>query len=211
VHTFCHANGGWHAMSVMLSCGGATTWFRETVGGGADFGLLESEAMTVPPGSEGVTFLPYLAGERSPHNDPAARGAFTGLTLGHGRGHLTRAMYEGVTFGLADGYAAIEALGVSATELRVSSGGAQSAFWVQMLADVLGRPCVRLARDEGPALGAALLAAVAIGAFPDVEQAAGVAVRFRDRFEPGPAAYAAARERFRAQFASVAHPAQNAG
>ncbi len=196
-HTFCHANGAWHAMGVMLSCGGALRWYRDTFAPGVSYDALGEEAASVFPGCEGLTFLPYLTGERCPHNDPKARASFVGATQGHGRAHFTRAVFEGATFGLADAMAVLHDLGATASEVRVTGGGAKGRFWVQMLADVLGVPCVTLETDEGPAFGAAVLAGVGIGLWPDVPSACRAAVRLKGKVEPSEADYGEAQVRFR--------------
>src|SRR5207248_4949306 len=126
-----------------------------------------------PPGAEGLLFLPYLTGERTPHLDPRARGAFVGLTSRHGLVHLTRAVMEGVAFSLRDSFELMAGLGVDPTEARITGGGAGSAFWCQLFADVLDKTVLRAAVDEGPAYGAALLAGVGVGTFDSVEQASG--------------------------------------
>lgn len=181
VHTFCHANGGWHRMGVMLSCGGAVKWARDVLYGDSDYRRFDQEVDSVPPGCEGLTFLPYLSGERCPHVDPEVRGAFGGLSLVHGRAHMARAVLEGATFGIKDCH---DVLGSNAKEVRVTGGGAKSDVWMQMLADVLGVACVRLAGDEGPAMGAALLAGVGIGVWEDVAAASLAGVEPGRRFEP---------------------------
>lgn len=199
-HTFCHANGAWHAMGVMLSCGGAVRWFRDTLGGGRSYDELTALARTVSPGCDGLTFLPYLTGERCPHNDPTARGGFLGLTLAHGEGNLARALFEGVSFGLVDGMALLRELGATVSEIRVTSGGAKSDFWVQLLADAFGAPCHTLELDEGPALGAAILAGVGVGRWPGVREACESVVRRRATTEPSGADYADAYRRYRAAY-----------
>jgi xylulokinase len=171
VHAFCHAvPGAFHLMAVALSSGGSLSWWREQVGG-ADFDTLVAEASAVPAGAEGLIFLPYLTGERTPHLDPHARGAFVGLALAHGRGHLTRAVMEGVLFSLRDGLEIMRGLGTPDDDLRAVGGGARSPLWMQLQADVYGRPIRRTVIDEGPAYGAALLGGVAAGAFADVQEA----------------------------------------
>jgi xylulokinase len=180
VHAFCHAvPGAWHLMAVALSSGGSLSWWREAIGGGADFDTLVAEADAVEPGAEGLLFLPYLTGERTPHLDPHARGAFVGLTLRHGRGHLTRAVMEGVAFSLRDGLEIMRGLGTPDDDLRAVGGGARSPLWMRLQADIYGRPIRRTVIDEGPAYGAALLGGVAAGVFADVEEA-GTRVRLRD-------------------------------
>ena len=173
VHTFCHAvPGSYHHMGVVLSAGGALRWWRDVAG--IEFDELMELAKTTPPGAEGLLFLPYLTGERTPHLDPRARAAFVGLTTRHGLAHMTRAVVEGVAFSLRDSLEIMAGLGIDVREIRGTGGGARSPFWRQILADVLRRPIVRTAVDEGPAYGAALLAGVAAGMFRDVEQACGV-------------------------------------
>jgi xylulokinase len=180
VHAFCHAvPGAWHLMAVALSSGGSLSWWREASGGAAGFDTLVAEAEAVEPGSEGLLFLPYLTGERTPHLDPHARGAFVGLTLRHGRGHLTRAVMEGVAFSLRDGLEIMRGLGTPDDDLRAVGGGARSPLWMRLQADVYGRPIRRTVIDEGPAYGAALLAGVAAGVFADVEEAS-TRVRLRE-------------------------------
>jgi xylulokinase len=199
-HTFCHANGGWHAMGVMLSCAGALRWYRDTVQPGAAYDAISSEAATAPLGCDGLTFLPYLSGERTPHNDPHARGAWAGLTLAHGRQHLARSIFEGATFGLKEGFDALQKLGARADELRVNGGGSKSAFWLQMLADVFEVPCTTLAVDEGPAFGAALLAGVGAGVWPDVAAAAAAAVNKKGRVEPQSPDYSSAYAKYQSLY-----------
>ncbi|HWA84476.1 MAG TPA: xylulokinase, partial [Fimbriimonadaceae bacterium] len=159
-HTFCHANGAWHAMGVMLSCGGALRWYRETLAKGMSYDDIAAEAGAVEIGAGGLTFLPYLTGERCPHNDPYARAAFSGLMLGHRHADMSRAVFEGISFGLLDCMNLIRGLGATAEDIRVTSGGSKSSFWLQMLADMFDAPCTTLEVDEGPAFGAAILAGV---------------------------------------------------
>jgi len=178
VHAFCHAvPGAWHLMSVTLSAGGSLSWWRDVAGEGFD--ALVGEAEAVDPGSEGLLFLPYLTGERTPHLDPEARGGFVGLTVRHGRGHLTRAVMEGVAFSMRDGLEIMRGLGTPDDDVRAVGGGSRSPLWLQLQADVYGRPVRRTVIDEGPAYGAALLAGVAAGAFADVDEAS-ARVRLRE-------------------------------
>jgi xylulokinase len=188
VHSFCHAVPGmWHVMGVMLSSGGSLRWLRDALypretaearaGGREPYDTLTAEAACVAPGAEGLLFLPYLTGERVPHPDPKARGAFVGLGLGHGRSHMARAVLEGIAFGLRDNLDLIRALGVPVAELRLTGGGAKSPLWRQILAAVLEAPLRLLAVDEGPAFGAAILAAAGTGHFPDVPAACAAMVR----------------------------------
>jgi len=182
VHTFCHAvRGKWHMMGVNLSAGGSLQWFRNELCQ-ADwakakrakreiYDLLIEEARPVPAGSQGLFFLPYLSGERTPHADPDARGCFVGLTLAHSRGHMIRAILEGVTYAMRDSLAIFEGLGVPIRQIRASGGGARSPLWRQIQADMFGRKVVTINTEEGPAYGVALLAAVGGGEFKDVREA----------------------------------------
>ncbi|NDJ77284.1 MAG: xylulokinase [Chloroflexi bacterium] len=192
LHAFCHAvPGQWHFMGVMLSAAGSLQWYRDTLAPDENFGVLTDEAQDVPPGCEGLVFLPYLTGERTPHPDPLARGAFVGLTARHTRSHLTRAVLEGVAFGLRDSFELIKssAAGV-VNEVRLSGGGAKSPVWRQILADVLGESLVVAEAIEGAAYGAALLAGVGGGVWPDVPTAARQTVKLGERINPGDAASA---------------------
>jgi xylulokinase len=186
LHVFCHAvPGTWHAMGVMLSAAGSAAWLRRSLG--ADHTALDGEAATWEPGTEGLLFAPYLAGERTPHPDPDARGAFTGLSLRHDRAALWRAMLEGVAYGLRDSLELLGSLGVRPEVGRVSGGGARSELWLRILASVLRLPLERMESEEGSAFGAALLAGVRAGVFADATEAAARCVRARDRIEPDPA------------------------
>jgi len=172
LHAFCHAvPGRYHLMGVTLSAGGSLRWWREITGGDLDFDGMASLAAQAPPGAEGLLFLPYLAGERTPHLDPHARGAFVGLTLRHSIAHMTRAVMEGVTYRLCDGLDLMVGLGVPVNEVRATGGGARSPLWRQLQADVFGLPVHRTLVEEGPAFGAALLAGVAVGIYKDVFEA----------------------------------------
>lgn len=183
LNAFCHAvPGAYNLMGVVLSAGGALRWFRDVVGTGATGGTdpyeaLQSAAATVPPGSDGLTFLPYLAGERTPHMDPDARGAWIGLTLAHGRAHLARAVLEGVALALRQSIERIAALGVRLEGLNAVGGGVRGDLWRQIIAAAIKLPLQRLGADQGPAFGAALLAAVGAGIHADVRAAAESAVR----------------------------------
>jgi xylulokinase len=183
LHVFCHAvPGTWHAMGVMLSAAGSFAWLRHALG--AAYGELDVEAARWEPGVEGLSFAPYLAGERTPYPDPDARGAFVGLSLRHDRGALARAVLEGVAFGLRDSLDLLRELGVEPTVGRVSGGGAKSELWVRVVASVLRLPLERMQLEEGAAYGAALLAGVKSGVFADAEDAVARCVRVRDRIEP---------------------------
>jgi xylulokinase len=182
-HVFCHAvPETWHAMGVMLSAAGSFAWLRQALD--ADYAALDAAAERWAPGSEGLLFAPYLAGERTPHADPDARGAFTGLSLRHDRGALARAVLEGVAFGLRDSLELLRKLGVDAAVGRVSGGGARSELWLRIVASVLRLPLERTAIEEGSAYGAALLAGVRAGTFADAADAVARCVRVRDRIEP---------------------------
>jgi xylulokinase len=209
VHAFCHAvPGAWHSMGVMLSAAGSLRWLRDVAAPGIEFAALAAEAAVWEPGVEGLTFLPYLAGERTPYADSAARGAFTGLSLRHDRGALVRAVLEGVAFGLRDGLDLVAGLSGRPTLGRVSGGGARSGLWLRILASVLELPLQRTAVDEGAPFGAALLGGVAAGAFADVREAVAACVRPGAIVEPVAGwiePYREARERFVALYPAL-HP-----
>lgn len=173
VHAFPHAvPGRWHMMGVMLSAAGSLRWYHDTLAPDLDYDALLDEAAAAPPGSEDLVFLPYLTGERTPHADPHVRGAFIGLTPRHTRGHVTRAVLEGVAFGLRDNFKLLQDVGLPApSQVRISGGGAKSPLWRQILADVLEVELVSVQTAEGAALGAALLAGVGAGLWPTVEDA----------------------------------------
>lgn len=201
VHAFCHAvPGTWHAMGVMLSAAGSLQWFHDALAPGVPFAELLAEAATWAPGVEGLLFAPYLAGERTPHSDPDARGAFTGLQLRHDRGAMVRAVLEGVAFGLADSLDLLRDLGVSPTSALISGGGARSGLWPKIVASVLEVPITSTAADEGSAFGAALLGGVAGGMFADVGSAVAHCVHADETVEPEAewtAVYRGARARFK--------------
>ena len=220
VHAFCHAvPGRWHMMSVMLSAAGSLRWLRDALAPGQQFGSLAEAAADVPAGSDGLYFLPYLSGERSPHPDPLARGAFIGLTLAHDRRHMTRAVLEGVAYGLRDGLELmIEAGTPKPGRMLASGGGLASPTWRQILADVLDTEIAAPSTTEGAAYGAAVLAAVGCGWFPDVDaacaemvsakavaQPGAARVRYAERYPIFRSHYPALRESFRA-IAAVERP-----
>jgi len=186
LHAFCHAvPDRWHLMGVMLSAGGSLRWYRDTLAPGVAFDDLLAPATDVPPGSEGLLFLPYLTGERTPHPDPLARGAFVGLTVRHTQAHLTRAVLEGVAFGLRDGVELLRAAGAGPlAQVRISGGGARSPQWRQIIADVLQTELVTVKTVEGAAYGAALLAGVGAGIWPGVEAACAAVVQPTSRVAP---------------------------
>ncbi|MBI3734512.1 MAG: xylulokinase, partial [Chloroflexi bacterium] len=217
LHAFCHAvPGQWHLMGVMLSAAGSFRWFRDALGqperaqaasSGADvYDLLTAEAAQAPAGSEGLLFLPYLSGERTPHPDPDARGAVIGLTLRHQKPHLIRAVLEGVAYGLRDSLELMRAMGLGAAQVRVSGGGARSPLWRQILADVLDTEIVVVNVTEGAAFGAALIAGVGVGLFRDAHEATARAVQIGERLAPSPAAQTYARyyPLFRALYPALA-------
>ncbi len=208
LHAFCHAvPGKWHVMGVMLSAGGSLRWFRDALGqpektvaeliGRDPYELLTEEAERVPPGSEGLVFLPYLTGERTPYPDPNARGAFIGLTVRHTKAHLARAVLEGVAFGLRDSLELLKGLGQSVTQVRASGGGARSELWQQILADVFGVELVTLNITEGASYGAALLAGVGAGICTSIEEACDRVIRITRHVKPVPKNVARYEEYYR--------------
>jgi xylulokinase len=207
VHAFCHAvPGGWHAMGVMLSAAGSLRWLHETIAPSEPYDRLVEEAAAWAPGVEGLTFLPYLAGERTPHVDPGARAAFAGLSLRHDRGALVRAVLEGVAFGLRDSLELLRGLGVEPVSARVSGGGARSDLWLRIVASTLGLPLERTATAEGAAFGAALLGGVAAGVYADVHEAVSATVKVHSTIEPEPEwiePYAVAYQRFRSLYPAL--------
>jgi xylulokinase len=200
LHTFCHAvPGTWHAMGVMLSAAGSLQWLQQALGG-APYDTLLAEAAAWEPGTEGLLFQPYLQGERTPHADPDARGAFVGLQLRHERGALVRAVLEGVAYGLRDSLELLRSVGVDAEVGRISGGGARSELWTTIVASALGLPLERTEAEEGAAFGAALLGGIREGVFTDGREAVAATVRTRDRVEPDPrwqAAYQDGYARYR--------------
>jgi xylulokinase len=192
VHTFCHAvHGKWHMMGVTLSAAGSLQWFVSqlcpelTHKKGADpYAIINAEAAAVAAGSEGLFFLPYLAGERTPHADPHARGSFIGLTNKHTRGHMARSVMEGVTYSLRESLEIFGAMQVPVKEIRVSGGGAKSPLWKQMMADVFGQKACTINAEQGPAFGVALLAAVGDGAYKSIEQACAATIKVVERVPP---------------------------
>ncbi|MCL2005958.1 MAG: xylulokinase [Planctomycetaceae bacterium] len=195
VHTFCHAvRDRWHLMGVNLSSGGSLQWFRnalcvellaEAKKKGKDvYDLLTAEAANVPPGSEGLYFLPYLSGERTPHADPFARGCFIGLTLSHRRGHLVRSVLEGVTYSMRDSLEIFRGLDIPIKQIRASGGGSKSPFWRQIQADVFGQQVVTVNSEEGPAFGVALLAAVGAGEYKNIQEACKATIKIAKETKP---------------------------
>ncbi len=202
LHAFCHAVAGrWHLMGVMLSAAGSLQWYRDKLACDRSFAELVDDAGDVPAGSEGLIFLPYLSGERTPHPDPLARGAWIGLTTRHGQAHLTRSILEGVAFGIKDMFCLMRDAGLgSVDEVRVSGGGAKSLLWRQILADTLGADLVTVNTTEGAAYGAALLAGVGAGVWSNVDAACAQTISTRDHVTPNKEAvaiYASLYEQYR--------------
>ncbi len=202
-HAFPHAvPNRWHMMGVMLSAAGSLAWYHDALCKGMDYGALIAEAAAIPPGSQGLVFLPYLTGERTPHADPRATGAFVGLTPGHTRAHMTRAVLEGVAMGLRDNLNLLLEAGLPLPrEVRISGGGAQSPLWRQILADVLQLELRAVSVAEGAALGAALLAGVAAAHWPSAEAACADVITTHAAAQPGPGA--AVYDGLHARFASL--------
>ena len=188
LHAFCHAvPGKWHFMGVTLSAAGSLQWYRDTLAPGVPFAELVAEAERAPAGSEGLLFLPYLSGERTPYPDPLARGSFVGLTVRHTRAHLTRAVLEGVAFSMKDCFGLLQGAGLgSVKEVRIAGGGAKGALWRRIVASALGLPMLTVNSSEGAAYGAALLGGVGAGAWPTVEAACDATIAVTGRDEPVP-------------------------
>ena len=192
LHTFCHAvNGKWHMMGVNLTSGGSLQWWVDNVVQGLAgispskrYEAATAEAEKITAGSDGLLFLPYLNGERTPHADPNARGSFVGMNLTHSRGHMTRSVMEGITFALRDSLDIIQSLGVPVREIRASGGGSKNPLWRQMQADVFGKKITTLKVEQGPAYGVALLAAVGDGAYKSIESACKATIEVADQTPP---------------------------
>jgi xylulokinase len=188
LHAFCHAvPGQWHLMGVMLSAAGSLQWHRDTLAPGISFDELVKGAEGVSVGSDGLFFLPYLTGERTPYPDPYARACWIGLTVRHSLEHMTRSVLEGVAFGLRDSFELIRKAGLgSISQVRVSGGGAKSQLWRKILASVLNTELVRVNTTEGAAYGAALLAGVFTGAWKDVPTACNQTIKITGQDLPDP-------------------------
>jgi len=195
VHTFCHAvRGKWHVMGCVLSAGGSLQWYRNQLAQAEaaeakklkvdTYELLTKQAGEAPAGSEGLYFLPYLTGERTPHADPYARGCWIGLSLRHGKPHLVRSVMEGATYAMRDTLEIIKEMNIPVKEVRLSGGGARSEFWRQMQADIYGQKVVTINAEEGPAYGVALLAAAGTGAYKDVTEACKKTIRVVTETKP---------------------------
>lgn len=181
LHCFYHVMPAvWHLESAMLAAGLSLKWLRDNVLAGSTYQEIADAAATIPPGAEGLFFLPYLAGERTPHMDPRARGSFVGLTLRHGRAHIARALMEGVVFGMRQGLGLMRDLGVTPARIIASGGATQHPLWLQLQADMFNRPLYQTKTVEAAAVGAALLAGVGVGVYADVADAVAQVVRYAD-------------------------------
>ncbi|MEZ6064327.1 MAG: xylulokinase [Planctomycetaceae bacterium] len=195
VHTFCHAvPGKWHVMGCVLSAGGSLQWYRNQLGQSEvaaaakqkvdPYQLLTQQAAEAPCGSEGLYFLPYLTGERTPHADPYARGAWIGLSLRHGKPHMVRSVMEGATYAMRDCLEIIKGMDIPVKEIRLSGGGARSEFWRQLQADIYGQKVCTINAEEGPAYGVALLAAAGTGAYKDIVEACKATIKVVTETKP---------------------------
>jgi len=207
VHTFCHAvRDKWHVMGVTQGAGLSLQWLRNQLAPGATYDSLTEEAAAAPAGSQGLFWLPYLMGERTPHLNAQARGGWIGLTAKHTRADLIRSVIEGVSYSQKDGLDVVEQLGIAVSSVRASGGGARSLFWRQILADVFGKRVARLETQEGSAYGAALLAMVGTGEYASVPEACAATIREADSVEPRAAEsalYARAHEVYRALYPAL--------
>lgn len=195
IHTFCHSVPNmWYMMGVILSAGMSLRWYRDVVAdseraegersGRDPYDIITQQAASAPVGAEGLIFLPYLTGERTPHKDPYARGGFIGLTIRHQREHLARAVLEGITFALRDSLEIARSLGVDIQEIRATGGGAKSAFWKQLQADVFGCEIATIGSDQGPAFGAAIMAGVGAGVYKSIPEACDAVIQVVERTAP---------------------------
>ena len=188
VHTFCHAvKGAWHVMGVTQGAGLSLQWFRNNLAPGCEYDALIAEAATAPAGSQGLFWLPYLMGERTPYLDPTARGMLVGLTASHTRAHVIRAILEGVAFSLRDTFTIFHDIEVPVKTIRLGGGGAKSALWRQIQADIYGRQVEIVEAEEGAAYGAAILAGVGAKAWPSVDAACDAVVRVAGNTTPNSA------------------------
>ncbi len=207
-HTFCHViPGSWYVLAATLSAGMSLSWFARAVAREEDLAALTAEAAAVPPGSEGAIFLPYLAGERTPHLDPEASGLFYGLTLKHTRAHMTRAVLEGVAYSYRECLETLLSFGVPVDRIVGAGGGARSPLWLQIQADVLGRPIAATTAPEQASLGAAITAGIGVGLYADYSQACKALIRGDSRLvEPDPSlaeVYQARYETYRGLYARL--------
>lgn len=185
LHTFCHAiPGRWHVMGVTQAAGLSLRWFRDTLcagSSGTSYDRLTEEAAAIKPGADGLRWTPYLMGERTPHLDGQARAALVGLTASHTRGHIVRAILEGVAFSLRDTFSIFEEMQVPVRNIRLGGGGARSPLWRQIQADVYGNSVEIVEAEEGAAYGAAILAGVGAGQWPSVDAACSAVVKVKER------------------------------
>ncbi|PSB55017.1 xylulokinase, partial [filamentous cyanobacterium CCP1] len=196
VHLFCHADGGYHLLGVTLAAGGSLRWYQETIAPQIAFPDLMQMAEHSQPGARGVLFLPHLAGERSPHLDPDTRGAWVNLSLAHTQADLVRAVLEGVAFSLRETLDVIHPI-TPLHQLLATGGGARSHTWLQILADVLQTELIAHKAEEGAAYGAAILAMVGVGAYPDLETAFKILPPVGETVQPQPnSMYEAAFDRY---------------
>ena len=207
VHTFCHAvRGAWHLMGVTQGAGLSLQWFRRNLAPDVDYDALTAEAASAPAGSQGLYWLPYLMGERTPHLDASARGGWVGLTARHMRADLIRAILEGVAYSQKDCLQIIEQMGTRVDSVRLSGGGARSPLWRQIFADVFGKRVATLETEEGSAYGAALLSMVGTGRYPSVVDLCRTTVRETASFEPNPtetALYDSSHRRYQALYPAL--------
>ena len=208
LHTFCHAvPGRWHVMGVTQSAGLSFRWLKETFFAGQDYDKLTAGAAAVAPGSDGLEWAPYLLGERTPHLDPAVRAAFAGITTTHTAAHFVRAVLEGVAYSLQDTFSLFAALGIPVSGIRLGGGGARGPLWRQIQAGIYGHAVEVLTAEEGGAFGAALMAGVGAGAWPDLDAACAQGITVAERIEPNPSwltAYASGYERWRKLYPALA-------
>lgn len=207
LHAFCHAvPNRWHLMGVILSAAGSLRWYRDVFAPGEAYDELLAPAADISPGANGLIFLPYLTGERTPHPDPTARGAFVGMTVRHTRAHMTRAVLEGVAFGLRDSFELIQEMGLPIEEIRLSGGGTRSDIWRQILADVFDTELMGVNTTEGASYGAALLAGVGADIWPTIERACSETVSVTERTTPRTAdndRYADAYQEYRSLYPTL--------
>ncbi len=207
LHAFCHAvPDRWHLMGVMLSAAGSLRWYRDVFAPEEDYSDLLEPATDISPGADGLMFLPYLTGERTPHPDPTARGAFVGMTVRHTKAHVTRAVLEGVAFGLRDSFELIQEMGLPIEQIRISGGGARSEIWRQILADVFETELVTVNTTEGASYGAALLAGVGAEIWDAVEDACRETINITGQTVPASNAgdrYGAAYEQYRSLYPAL--------
>ena len=196
LHAFAHADGHYHLMGCMLSAASCNKWWMDDIIGTTDYGTEQKEITDDKLGENHVYFLPYLMGERSPHNNPNARGTFIGMTMDTTRADMTQAVLEGVAFALRDSLEVARSLGVKIERTKICGGGAKSPLWKKMIANIMNLKVDVIESEEGPAMGGAMLAAVACGEYANVEEAAARIVKVVDTVEPD----AALVERYEARY-----------